>query len=317
MSTQVDPQLQASETGTVTHEAGSDDEAVALFNQRARSQADTAEETPTDDTEANPAEETTDGDPEPEEEADDTTVEVEYEGKAYKLPPELKDAVLRKADYSRNMQEVSAQKKDYAQRIELADKLTEGAQEYAKALAVVNSLDAQMEQFKNVDFDALETEDPARASLLGLRLVRLQQARDKASNDAQGVSAKLAKDKAQTIAAEQAEMGKVLDKDLPGWRAKLGDSIATYALSHGWTEQKLRMISDPNEVIVLDKARKFDAIQEAKAKALKQVKETTAQVLKPGTPRKVTPMQDAEARFKRDRSEEAAIALFQQRANRK
>jgi hypothetical protein len=38
-------------------------------------------------------------------------VEVEYEGKTYCLPPELRDALLRQADYTRKTQEVAQARK--------------------------------------------------------------------------------------------------------------------------------------------------------------------------------------------------------------
>lgn len=314
MATQDDTQLQTSGTGTVTHEPGSDDEAIALLNQRAQSKATAAQETPTDEPEADPAEEAQEGDPETEDEADDQAVEVEYEGETFKVPPKLKDAILRKADYSRHVQEVTAQKKDFVQRIERADKLIESAGKYAEALAKVQAVDAQLDGFKAVDFDALEREDPARASVLAVRLLRLQQAREKAVSDAKGIDEQLAGERLKALNDKRSDMVKALEKELPGWGDELGQKVSRYAVDNGWTPQDLQLLTDSRVVIALDKARKFDAIQAGKAAALTKAKEVTTQVLKPGQPRRVDKTGEAQQRFQRDKSPESAVALLQARA---
>ena len=43
--------------------------------------------------------------------ADDGMVDAEYDGKTYRLPPALKDAFLRNADYTRKTQEVPEQRR--------------------------------------------------------------------------------------------------------------------------------------------------------------------------------------------------------------
>lgn len=314
MDPEVDTQPQEQDTGTVTPETGSEDEAIALFNQRAQSKAAESQETPTDE----PEEESDSGNPEEDDPAEDDPqeelVEVEYEGAKYSLPKALKDAVLRKADYSRHVQEVTAQKKDYAQRIERTERMIEGAGKYAEHLAKVQALESQIEQFKEYDFDKLETEDPARASILAFRLLRLQQARDKAIGEAQGVSQRLAQERSENLKAQRGEMLKTLEKDLPGWGEELGVKVSQYALRAGYSETELQSLTDARMVILLDKARKFDAIQDGKAAAVGKVREAPRQVLKPGAPRRVDKSAEAHAKFQRDRSEEAAIELLHARA---
>lgn len=318
MATQDDTQLQAGGTVTVTHEPGSDDEAIALLNQRAQSKATEASDTPTDELEADPEDGTADegGDPEPEDEADETAVEVEFEGATYKVPPQLKDAILRKADYSRHVQEVTAQKKDYAQRIEAANRMAEGAEKLAEGLAKVRMIDARLEEFKAVDFEKLETEDPAKASVLAVRLLQLQRARDNAASEAKGIGEQIAKERAEALDAKRADMVKTLAKELPGWGEELGTKISKYALDSGFTSQELQQLTDPRVVVALDKARKFDAIQAGRAAAVAKAKETPAQVLKPGQPRRADKSSEAMQGFQKSRSPEDAVKVLMARAAR-
>lgn len=317
MDTQDDTQHLEQGTGTVTPERGSDAEAIALLNQRAKSKADEAQETLTDEPDDEASDGTREGDPEDADEQAGELAEVEYEGKTYQVPPELKDAVLRKADYSRHVQEVTAQKKDFAQRIEAADRMAESAEKLADGIAKVKMLDAKLEEFKAVDFEKLETEDPARASVLAVRLLQLQRARDHAVTDANGIGEQLAKERAAALSAKQADMHKTLTKELPGWGDELGTKVTRYAIEKGgFTAEELRSFTDPRVVIALDKARKFDAIKDGQAAALEKARTVTTQVLKPGQPRRVDKAGEAQQRFQRDKSPEAAVALFQARAAR-
>lgn len=314
MPPQVDTQTQDQDAGMVNLERGSEDEAIALFNQQAKSKATNEPEEPENElTDADP-EEPEEGDPEDQGEPEDDLVEAQYEGKTYKVPPELQKALLRQADYSRKMNEVGAKEKDYAQRIDRAEKLYEGATKYAESLAKVQALDAQIEGFKDFDFEKLETEDPGRASVLAVKLLRLQQARDKAVADAQGVNAQIAKERAEAINAKRADMVKALEKNLPGWGDELGTKISKYAIESGFTVEDLQQLTDPRVVVALDKARKFDAIQNGKAASLEKAKAVPTQVLKPGAPRRVDKTTETMQQFQKSRSPDDAVAVLMARS---
>jgi hypothetical protein len=315
MSTQVDPQSHDEQRTSqeVTAPRGSEDEAIAAFNQRHKSQAQNEPETPEDEPQDDPAPEPEEGEPEGEDEPAETLVEVEYEGEKHKLPPKLKDALLRQADYSRRMAEVSETKKDYAQRIESADKLIEAAEKLAEAKATIRALDVQIKSFEGVDFDKLESENPAQASLLALKLMRLQQSRDAAVASEQSVADTVAAQRQKDTSAKQAEMLKVLAKDFPGWGEDAGTKVTQYALKSGWQANEIRDFTDSRLVIVLDKARKFDAIQDGKKEAVNKAREAQP-VAKPGAPRRPNPSNDAMQRFQKSTSPEDAVAVFMARA---
>lgn len=314
MSSQVDTQTQTQDAGMANLERGSEDEAIALFNQQAKSKATTEPEEPENELADADPEEPEEGDPEDQDEPQDNLVEAEYEGKTYKVPPELQKALLRQADYSRKMNEVGAKEKDFAQRIERADHLIEGATKYAETLAKVQALDAQLDQFKDVDFEKLEVEDPSRASILAVKLLRLQQAREKAVGDAQSVNQQIAKERAETLNAKRADMVKALEKNLPGWGDELGTKISKYAIDSGFTVEDLQQLTDPRVVVALDKARKFDAIQNGKAAALEKTKAAPTQVLKPGAPRRVDKSTETMQQFQKSKSPDDAVAVLMARA---
>jgi hypothetical protein len=196
----------------------------------------------------------------------------------------LQKGYLRQSDYSRKMNEVGEKEKALAQRIEIADKLAQGAEKYASALAKVNQYDAEIKSFDSVNWNQLEREDPSRASLMAVRLMRLQQARQEAVNEAQGIDRQIAESRINDINAKRAEMDKTLSKSLKGWGEELGTQISQYALETGWTREALSQLTDPQVVIALDKARRFDALQKSKEQIKAKAKEAPP-VVKPGATR--------------------------------
>jgi len=238
---------------------------------------------------------------------------VEFEGEHFNVPPKLKDALLRKADYSRNMNALAEAKKDYAQRIESADKLIEAAEKLAEAKAQIRAIDVQIKSFEGVDFDKLESENPAQASLLALKLMRLQQSRDAAVASEQSVADTVAAQRQKDTSAKQAEMLKVLAKDFPGWGEEAGAKVTAYARKVGYSDEDIRNFTDPRQVLALEKARKFDAIQDGKKEAVNKAREAQP-VAKPGAPRRANPANDALQRFQKSTSPADAEAVFQARA---
>lgn len=308
MDKQVETPNPQEEAEQPNFEAGSEDEAANAFAKR-DSEVDRSTETPEDEPEADADEEPGDGEPE-EADAAEKLVEVEYEGKTYEVPPEIEKAVLRQADYSRKMNEVGAKEKEAQQRIETADKLIEGAEKYAKVLAKTEQIDAQLAQFEGTDWARLEAENPAQASLMGLKVLQLQQAKTNAVSEGEKLQSQLDTERAKTNDAKRGEMVKALAKDLPGWGDELGQKITQYAISKGYSVDEIRSVTDPRWVIAMDRARKFDALQESKASIKAKAKDAPP-VVKPGARRPaVSNVDSAMARLKQSNSLEDAEAAF-------
>jgi len=303
-------------------DSGSLDAAAAAF--AARVEPEEAPKSSNEEADPDPesAEESTEeadeADPQEEDEAGEL-VEVEIDGVKVSLPPDQADKLqkgyLRQSDYSRRMNEVTEKEKAYTQRIEIAEKLVEGAEKYAKALAEVNSIDAEIKQFESVNWQQLEREDPSRASLMAVKLMRLQQARQDAVNQAQSVDREIAEHRMKDIDAKRAEMDKVLRKELKGWGDELGVEITKYALDTGWTREALSSLTDPQVVIALDKARRFDALQKSKETIKAKAKEAPP-VVKPGASRpSVDKKTEAMSRLRKSGSMDDAEAAFLARMN--
>jgi hypothetical protein len=294
------------------HLTGSEDEAAAAFAARGE-QAPTDE--PTDD--STPADEPAD-DADPEAEAADPDdapeaeelAEVEIGGKTYKVAPEVEKAILRQADYSRKMNEVGAKEKAFTERLAAVDALEKSADKRGEALAEVKAIDLRIKAYDGIDWAKAKADNPAEAAMAAIELLSLKDQRREAVQAAANVAREMTDSRNKLLDDARAQMDAALAKSLKGWGDELGTKITKYALDNGMQRKTLEALTDPAVVVALEKARKYDALQSAKA-TLKAKAQDAAQVVKPGAPRRAPNAQaDAMARLRKDNTQESAEAAF-------
>lgn len=259
---------------------------------------------PADDSDAE-ADEADPADDEPAEEL----VEVEFEGKTHKVAPELQKALLRQADYSRKMNDVTAKEKVFTDGIARAETLAESAEKYAEAIAGVRMIEANLQSLDGIDIEALSRTDPNEASRVAVRQMTLQRQLNTALGKAQEVGQSINRERGELFNAARAEMDKALQKDLKGWGDDLGAKLTKYAAERGMRGETLGKLTDPAMVIALDKARRYDELQASKADLKGKVKDVP-RVVKPGQPRRVDTRADAMTAHRKSNSLESAAAAF-------
>lgn len=235
--------------------------------------------------------------------------EVEFEGKTYKVPPELEKALLRQADYSRKMNEVSTQGKTAAQRLAQAETLAAGAEKYAEQLAEIGIIDRQIKQYEALNWQQIRQDNPGEYAAHAADLHTLRLSKQQAEARAAAVSHEVEQTKHQALAEKRGAMLAALQKSLPGWGDELGTQITAYATANGVALDTLQTLTDPGVVLALEKARKYDALQKGKADLRAKSKDLPP-VLKPGATRKTTPTDDAMATLRKHKTQEAAEAAF-------
>lgn len=182
------------------------------------------------------------GDEQPELELAD----VEYEGKAYKLPPELKDALLRAADYTRKTQEVAEQRKTVEAKMAEAQAAYQTSQEVIEARAVAHHIDSQLKQYENVNWNALENEDPMEAMRHWRQFQQLQQQRGQVAQYLDKTQNELSEKAAQETDKRLRETRAFAEKELKGWSPELDNKITEFAIKDlGFTVDSLRGAYSP------------------------------------------------------------------------
>jgi len=172
--------------------------------------------------------------------------DVEYEGKAYKLPPELKDALLRTADYTRKTQEVAEQRKTVEAKMAEAQAAYQTSQEVIEARAVAHHIDSQLKQYENVNWQALENEDPMAAMSHWRQFQQLQQQRGQVAQYLDKTQNELSEKAAQETDKRLRETRAFAEKELKGWSPELDNKITEFAIKDlGFTVDSLRGAYSP------------------------------------------------------------------------
>jgi len=191
--------------------------------------------------------------------------DVEYEGKQYKLPKELREALLRQADYTKKTQEVAAVRKQIEQRqaelAQLAEIQTKTVQERAQLYAI----DARLQEFNQLDWDAYEARVGSEAANRAWRDFQiLKEARGELVQGISKKEAALLQD-----AQRQAQQGRQQFverlKSIQGWSDETDAEITKTMISAGIEPEEIQGLDDPRLVPLFELMAL--GIQAKKAKA--------------------------------------------------
>lgn len=222
-----------------------------------------------------------DTDEQVESEPDDGFVEAEYEGKTYKVPAELKDALLRNADYTRKTQEVAELRRATEQR-EQTLRMVQHAMDATFDKAVeLRELQSRLAQFDQFDWQAMASQDPTETTKLNLAYQQIQrQAAEKQAELQQAYSQQqqLEAQRRQQILQIEAQR---LKQSLPAFNEEMAARIRETARSgYGITDAELDSLADARYVQILHDAMQWRSLQSKKPQAMKKVAEAP-RVIKP------------------------------------
>jgi hypothetical protein len=205
--------------------------------------------------------------------------EIEYEGKAYQVPPELKDAILRQSDYTRKTTEVAERQRALEQK-ELQVKAFEAEKSFRDSVKddfkAIDRLDYQIEQWKSVDVTGMSSEEMWKLSR------QVEQLKDKRAELSNSLNQKWQGFQQQQMQLAQEAKQKALDhvsKSIKGWGAEAQKFIREYATSKGISAHALDNIGDPVFVEILHDAASFKKLQAQTV----QGKVTSVPTVKPGS----------------------------------
>lgn len=234
--------------------------------------AETPELAQSDAPEAQPTEQ-----PEPDQSSDDAPdldtqgtdpefEEVEYEGKRYALPKELKDAILRQSDYTRKTQELAQQREQSQAEIAAEKARIEADRANFQAAARLVALDDRLQQFANVDWQALSQSDPVAAQQQFFQYQQLKDARGGLVAQIQQHESQRALQEREATARAMQQANEVLGREIKGWSPEVAKELRAVAKSLGADDKSVDSIREPWVVRALY-AQKVLSEMTAKAQA--------------------------------------------------
>ena len=209
-------------------------------------------------------------------------VEVEYEGKTYCLPPELKDALLRQADYTRKTQDVAKARKALEAETAAHEGRVSKARGHILDAARVVGLNDQLAQFDSIDWRGLQEQDPARAQALWQHRERIKHLRDRAARAWTEKEKEHASHSQRETARRRDEVSAHLPRLIADWSPELDVKLAQFGTAHGLSRPEMTRaaLQNPAFVKLLHKAHLFD---EAEKKKQTQQNFDAAQAARPVT----------------------------------
>lgn len=221
--------------------------------------------------------------------------EVEFEGEKYQLPPKLKSALMAKHDYTVKTQEVAEQRRMVEIRAQAMQHEAQFQQSISQELQQLHQLDAQIAQYKEVNWAALDAQQMMQAK------IALDTLKENRQSLVQGIEGKRGEfdTRIQSLRAEARTKGEsFLKSKIPNWGPDVQKELASYGAAEGYSEVELAQVVDPRIINTLYKAAQWDKFQSQKGKTLQKAA-TAPPVLKPGASTQQTAKATAENAYRK------------------
>jgi hypothetical protein len=209
-------------------------------------------------------------------------IEVEYEGKTYCVPPELKDALLRQSDYTRKTQEVAQARKALEAERQAHHHGAHLTRAHLQDAARVVALNDQLAHFEKIDWRTLEGQDRGRAQALWRQREQIKDLRDRAARAWTEKEQEHASHSQRATAKRLDEVTTHLPRLIAEWSPELDVKLAQFGTDHGLSREEMAMatLQNPAFVKLLHKAHQF---HEADMKKQTQQTFEAAQAARPVT----------------------------------
>lgn len=209
-------------------------------------------------------------------------VEIEYEGAKYRVPPPLKDALLRQADYTRKTQELAREREAVQQQQRSAQVIAQQAQQFTAHIAAIQQIDGQLQQMQQVDWAKLEAADPVRSVSLRQSYMELARAREGLVGQLSQAQQQAQQQSMQSHAELVRKGNETLSKSLPGWGHELQTKLAEAATKfYGYAPEEYAGVADPRAIQMLNDARQWRELQAQQPQTAKKVQATPPKVVRP------------------------------------
>jgi len=244
-------------------------------------------------------EDSDDEEPEIDDEVEEEDSEEEQPVKAIKLKvngeeiekplDEIVALAQQGLDYTQKTQQVAEQRKELEalqeQIIAQQQELQQGAQlsgALVEDVAKITSLDQQLAQYQNVDWQRLSDSNVVEAQKLFFQYNQLQQERSNAVSQFEAKRQQALSQQQQIIADKVQKGREQLAKEIPNWSQETTQEIVSVGKEYGFTDNELNAIIDPRHVRVLHDAMQWRKLKSKNSVTKKKVA-SAKPVVKPGS----------------------------------
>ena len=191
-------------------------------------------------------------------------------------------------DYTQKTQQVAEQRKEleaYAESIKAQEQAFQEQMQLNNVLiedvAKITSLDQQLNQYANVNWQQLSDNDFVEAQKLFFSYNQLQQERSQLVSQFEAKKQQVVQKQTQLMSEKIAQGKEVLAKEIPNWSPETNQALLSTGKDYGFSDAELNSIVDPRHVKVLHDAMQWRKLQQNSV--VKKKVSNAKPVVKPGS----------------------------------
>ena len=191
-------------------------------------------------------------------------------------------------DYTQKTQQVAEQRKEleaYAESIKAQEQAFQEQMQLNNVLiedvAKITSLDQQLNQYANVNWNQLSDNDFVEAQKLFFTYNQLQQERSQLVSQFEVKKQQVVQKQTQLMAEKIAKGKEILAKEIPNWSPETNQALLSTGKDYGFSDVELNAIVDPRHVKVLHDAMQWRKLQQNSV--VKKKVSNAKPVVKPGS----------------------------------
>ena len=191
-------------------------------------------------------------------------------------------------DYTQKTQQVAEQRKElevYAESIKAQEQAFHEQMQLNNVLiedvAKITSLDQQLNQYANVNWNQLSDNDFVEAQKLFFTYNQLQQERSQLVSQFEVKKQQVVQKQTQLMAEKIAKGKEILAKEIPNWSPETNQALLSTGKEYGFSDVELNAIVDPRHVKVLHDAMQWRKLQQNSV--VKKKVSNAKPVVKPGS----------------------------------
>jgi len=191
-------------------------------------------------------------------------------------------------DYTQKTQQVAEQRKElevYAESIKAQEQAFHEQMQLNNVLieevAKITSLDQQLNQYANVNWNQLSDNDFVEAQKLFFTYNQLQQERSQLVSQFEVKKQQVVQKQTQLMAEKIAKGKEILAKEIPNWSPETNQALLSTGKDYGFSDAELNAIVDPRHVKVLHDAMQWRKLQQNSV--VKKKVSNAKPVVKPGS----------------------------------
>lgn len=196
-------------------------------------------------------------------------LELEINGEKVKLSKdEVKSGYLRQEDYTQKTQSLAKDRQSWQAHVQ---QQAAEVQQFSQELGALTGIDAQIQEYQNVDWHSLRETDPLSYNTHMLEFQNLKAVRGEVVQSIGQKQESLAKAQQQIFLQQSQEAQAHMAKVIPGFGKEHIAQMKEFGLKQGFTAAELAAVSDKRTLETLWKAAQYDKTQAATKQAIKKV----------------------------------------------